>query len=185
MAIMKRIVLMGAKLFSSEALMKYLLPLLFLTLIFAHAPQTQAQSWDEKAQILQKEFSELRAIVATLTPDYVVGGLYNAKEYDDVTLLWKIDTEGDGTGENEVIRFYGERNPPLKDFGVTYYKSYVIVPGQVVLRRFYGPDSTGWRNDTIDYVSSEYIGSQGSRAPFLSETDVAIMKNWNLTIFHD
>ena len=162
--------------------MKYLFTLLSFSLLFAHA---QAQSWDQKAEILQQEFKELRSLVANLTPDYVVGGLYNAKEYEGVTLLWKIDSEGDGTGENEVIRFYGERVPPLKDFGVTYHKSYAIVPGEVVLRRFYGPDSTGWRNDTIDFESGEYIGSQGARTPFLSETDIAIMKNWNLTIFHD
>lgn len=138
-----------------------------------------AQSDFDKSKILTAEWTRLYELVSQTEADYVVGGLYNAKEFDGVTLLWKVGTE------HEVIRLYAERVAPLKDFSVTYYKTPHIVKDTLVLRRFYGPDSTGWRNDTIDYESGEYIGSQGTRWPYLGNDDQEIMTNWDLTIFND
>lgn len=138
-----------------------------------------AQSDFDKSKILTAEWNRLYELVSQTEADYVVGGLYNAKEFDGVTLLWKVGTE------HEVIRFYAERMAPLKDFSVTYFKTPHIVKDTMVLRRFYGPDSTGWRNDTIDFDSGDYIGRQGVRFPYLGNDDQKVMNDWSLTIFND
>ncbi len=127
-------------------------------------------------QVLQEEWSRFRAHVQTLTPDGDIGGT-PFKDYEGMTLLWDVSEDA---RDNEVIRFYMERSDSPDWFSVTYHKSHVIVPGKVVLRRFVGPEPTGWVNHTIDYHTGEYLGSQG-RSPNIRRNERTMMRDWGMT----
>ncbi len=133
------------------------------------------------ASVLVKEFVLLKNKISTLEPEGKVGGLYNFKKFKGYTLLWKLEED---PSESEVIRIYREaKHKGEQAFSVTYHKNDIIVRGQMVLRRFYGPDANGWRNDTVDFDSGEYLGTQGAENPTISEDDKKIMKAWGLTSF--
>ncbi len=133
--------------------------------------------------ILTEEFNRLRSFVAQLKPDGDVGGYYWKKDYGDHLLLWKLEESEDARAYHEVIRLYASRGEDQKPFAVTYHKTTGIIDGLMVLRRFIGPEPTGWRNDTIDYQTGEYLGSQGFRRLWLQDEDLRILKRWNITPF--
>lgn len=125
-----------------------------------------------------KEWSNFRTLVDTLEADGDVGGYMDFKKYGEMTLLWRTS---DNTNDNEVIRFFRTR-PGHQSFAVTYHKSHIIVPGKVVLRRFIGPEPTGWINHTIDFETGEYLGRQGF-TPSLTKAEKKLLKDWDITEF--
>ena len=135
-----------------------------------------ALTGEEISENLQGEWSKFRTLVETLEADGDIGGYMDFKRYEDVTLLWRIDDDFTG---NEVVRFYIPREGRLENFAVTYHKSTSIIDGRVVLRRFVGPEPTGWINYTIDYETGEYLGSQGF-TPRLLENEVVFLREWGI-----
>lgn len=132
-----------------------------------------ARADSDPAQEVQTQFQRLRAVVSKLKPEFEVGGYLNGKRYGDHELLWHLEPAGDA----EVIRIYREKkNGPA--FDITFHRNNAIVPGRTVIRRFYGPSPTGWRNDTVDADTGEYLGSQGQEEPRLDKRDREIMERW-------
>ncbi|EQC43731.1 hypothetical protein [Bacteriovorax sp. Seq25_V] len=132
---------------------------------------------DPDAKTLMEEYQRFRTLVSTMKPDHLVGGWYKAKEYDGMTLMWNL---GDEITDREVIRFFRKKYDG-SIFAVTYHRSDYIVDGRIVLRRFVGPEPTGWVNHTIDYETGEELGSQGWW-PTLDKSDEAFLNEWK--IFH-
>lgn len=130
------------------------------------------------SQTLMNEWTHFRTMVDTIKPEGDIGGYMLYRDYADMTLLWRTSSE---TGENEVIRFFMQRSNGLV-FAVTYHKSDIINPGRTVLRRFVGNEPTGWINHTIDFVTGEYLGTQGQE-PTLSVAEKKMMKEWNIKSF--
>lgn len=130
------------------------------------------------SQTLMNEWTHFRTMVDTIKPEGDIGGYMLYRDYADMTLLWRTSSE---TGENEVIRFFMQRSNGLV-FAVTYHKSDIINPGRTVLRRFVGNEPTGWINHTIDFVTGEYLGTQGQEAT-LSVAEKKMMKEWNIKSF--
>lgn len=128
------------------------------------------------SETLMKEWNTFRALVETLEADGDVGGYMDYKEYGETTLLWRIS---DDAQDNEVIRFFRTR-PGQQSFAVTYHKSHHIVPGTVVLRRFIGPEPSGWINHTIDFVTGDYFGQQGY-TPLLTREEKELLEDWDIT----
>ena len=96
--------------------------------------------------------------------------------------MWKlVDEESDSF--HEAIRLYIKPTDSQPSFAVTYHKTTIIVPETVVLRKFIGPEPTGWRNDTINYTTGEYLGTQGSSRVRLSDQIKSILTRWNITPF--
>ncbi len=137
-----------------------------------------AQPDRQIAETLREEWQEYRLLVDSLSADGDVGGYMLFKNYGEMILLWRTSQ---GSQDNEVIRFYMMRSLGTS-FAVTYHKSNLIVPGKVVLRRFIGPEPTGWINHTIDYDSGEYLGSQGTQ-PSLTSREKKMMNEWGITVF--
>lgn len=144
----------------------------------------------KKAQIILSEWNRHYALVSNLKPDGDIGGymLYREySEYDNLILLWKIHTNSES---DEVIRFFRKRpmgsgNNDGQVFAVTYHKSQIIVPGEVVLRRFIGTEPTGWSNDTVNFTTGEYLGHQGEVEiqSKLTKEEKSMLKNFNIKIF--
>lgn len=155
--------------------------LLFLSIFLApHAFSEASLSGEEISQILQMEWKQLRETVGSLKPDGKVGGFYDEKVYDGYSLMWKISDQAE---DNEVIRFYAERPDSDKAFAVTYYKSYAIAPGRLVIRRFVGAEPHGWKNHTVDLNTGEYLGTQGAWKPDITESEKLILKEWGIQPF--
>ena len=125
------------------------------------------------AKTLMTEYQEFRSMVSNMEHDYLVGGWYKAKDFGETTLMWNL---GDDLSDREVIRFF-RRKADGSVFTVTYHRSDYIVDGRIVLRRFVGPEPTGWINHTIDYETGEQLGSQGWW-PIFDESDHDFMKKW-------
>lgn len=140
--------------------------------------QVFAQSAETVSKTLQSEWSEFRSYVETLEADGDVGSYMDYKEFGDMTLLWKISDEANG---HEVIRFFMDR-PGVKSFVVSYYRTPHIIQGKTILRRFVGTEPTGWINHTIDFVTGDYIGQQGSFPYSLREEELNMMKEWGITL---
>ncbi len=121
----------------------------------------------------------MRALVEKLEPEFVVGGYLKGKKYGDHELLWKLAGE---PGEAEVIRIFRDKEG-MKSFEITFHHNDHIVKGREVIRRFVGPGISGWRNDTIDSQTLEYLGSQGARRPMLDSRDREILKQWDIELF--
>lgn len=126
------------------------------------------------------EYNKMRDYVERTKPDGMVGGYLYAKNFGEYKLLWRL-AESDGRAE--VIRIYRAGENYGQGFSVTYHKNRMIVPGRVVVRRFYGPDAAGWRNDTVDWATGQYLGRQGARKPGIVASDREIMQKWGLTEF--
>lgn len=137
-----------------------------------------AQNDQQISETLKEEWQEYRLMVDSLKADGDVGGYMLFKTYGEMILLWRTS---EGTEDNEVIRFYMMRSLGVS-FAVTYHKSNLIIPGKVVLRRFIGPEPTGWINHTIDYDSGEYLGSQGTH-PEITSREKKMMDEWGITVF--
>lgn len=127
---------------------------------------------------LLQEWKQLRKLVSSLEPQGQVGEYMYYRNYDNMTLLWRISTD---STENEMIRFFMKR-PDGEIFAVTYHKSDLIKPGTIVLRRFVGTEPTGWINHTINLNSGAYLGVQGTQ-PSLTPEENKIMKEWNIHPF--
>ena len=151
---------------------------LFL-LFFAAFVSVTAHATEPRAQRLNQEFTRLRAFVQTLEAEFEVGGYLKGKSYGDHELLWHL---GEETGDSEVIRIYRDK-PGHESFDVTFHRNQAIAPGRTVIRRFVGPNPTGWRNDTIDADTLEYLGSQGTSRPRLDQAEEAILRKWDIELF--
>lgn len=132
------------------------------------------------ADRLVKEYARLRAIAVATTPDSLVGGYLKSKSFGDHKLLWKLAEE---PGDNEVIRIYRPKGQGVPPMDVTFHFSRFIVEERTVIRRFVGPSTTGWRNDTVDASTGEYLGSQGATKPALDSRDREILKTWDIELF--
>lgn len=138
--------------------------------------QSLAFADKDVSYILQEEWTRLRAHVEDLKPEGDIGGYMDFKTYGKVTLLWRLSEDGT---DNEVIRFYKNRKGD-DHFAITYHKSDHIIDGRTVIRRFIGPEPTGWINHTIDYNTGEFLQRQGY-FPELSGDEYKLMKEWNIT----
>lgn len=141
----------------------------------------KAGAVDKETQILNQEYQKFYSLVEKLQPDALVGGLLKSKKFNDHEILWKLaESENDYT----VIRIYREHNDGSEDFAITYYYARHIVPGTLVIRRFIGPAvGSGWRNDTVDLESGDYLGSQGQVAPVLNSRDQELLTLWSIKLF--
>ena len=97
-----------------------------------------------------------------------------------VELLWKLAKY---EGDYDVIRIFSERKDG-KDFVVSYFRGDHLVEGRTVIRRFYGPVITGWRNDTVDVETDEYLGWQGVEEPRLNKKDENVLNLWNVELLN-
>lgn len=166
-----------------QKLVSFTLSMLFPVCLGFQAKALPNPSQDEDfiASTIYKEFTRLRERFQLETPDTVVGGLYKQKSFGSHVVLWKIEQFPE---DSEVIRIYrASKIEGEQDFSVTFHKNGVIVPGKTVLRRFIGPDSRGWRNDTLDYLTFQYLGSQGAERPQISPTDREILNMWDILEF--
>ena len=139
---------------------------------------TPAQAVETKAETLKKEYSKLFDIVKNITPDYKIGKDYNVKDYGDDELIWRLaisDRDQDFVG----IYDKGRRD----SFSVRFYRAKHFIPGRNVLRRFIGPVMIGWRSDTIDYNTNEYIRWEGVERPTLEPSELDFLKRWSITPF--
>ena len=130
------------------------------------------------SQTLMNEWNQLNDHIENISKDGSIGGYMDYKSYGDVTLLWRtgeMSTYGD-----EVIRLYKENNQG-RSFVVSYYKSHNIIEGKVVLRRFIGPEPSGWIHHTIDYNNGDYLQRQG-RTPYLSTSEKQMLNTWGITL---
>ena len=155
-----------------------LITLIFTVLVpFAKAGQSTP------SQQLLDEYENIRAVVSRLqsdnpnTMDY-----YQKKDYGDHVIMWKLEDEGNGHFD-EVIRLYIRPVEGESSFAVTYHKTTLIVSGTIVLRKFVGPEPVGWRNDTVDYLTKEYLGFQGNPRFSVNKRIESILKRWNITLF--
>lgn len=150
-----------------------------LTLFLAAFVSVTAHATEPRAHRLNQEFMRLRALVQTLEPEFEVGGYLKGRSYGDHELLWHIEEQ---PNESEVIRIYRDKPGP-ESFDVTFHRNQAIVPGRTVIRRFVGPNPTGWCNDTIDAETLEYLGNQGTRRPRMDQAEEAILRKWDIELF--
>lgn len=153
--------------------------LLLTFVIFLLSFQSYSFDQTEKSDIILKEYIQLRSKVSQLNPDYKIGDFSNVKRYNNHILLWSLE---DDLKYHEVIRIYRDKGK-YKGFAIAYHRSASIIDGRVVIRRFIGQEPFGWRNDTIDLDSAEYLGYQGLRKPVLDSIDQEITKEWGITLF--
>jgi hypothetical protein len=154
-------------------------PFVFLALFFSFVGSAPAATQERISKRIYSEFTRLKALAETLEPEFEVGGLLKGKRYGDHELLWRLAEE---PGQYDVIRIF--RDKPGKDsFDVTFYRADHIVPGRMVIRRFVGPGVSGWRNDTMDLNTGEYLGAQGASRPRLDQRDLQILKKWDIELF--
>ncbi len=139
---------------------------------------SQALAQTEVSQVLFQEWERFRTLVGTLEPEGQVGGVYNVRRYGRMELLWKVSADD---RQNEVIRFFLDREG-MGAFSVTYHKSRQIVPGRLVLRRFLGPEPTGWVGYTVDWETGAVLGRQGSSRPILNQDEEAMLREWGITL---
>lgn len=127
---------------------------------------------------LASEYQSLYEWTQSVQPDGLIGYHYPYKQMDGYMVIWEPQSSmEDG---HVMIRIFLKREAPLKDFAVIYYKSRYIMKGRTILRRFYGPDGKGWRNDTVDFITEEYLGSQGNPSPSLKEDEQSILDFWKI-----
>lgn len=154
--------------------MKKFVVMLFLSLPFlASAGTARSDRSDFGAEILA-QYARMKSVASKLKPEFDVGGYLNGKTYGDHELLWHLAEE---PGEAEVIRIFREK-PDGQAFDITFHRNNAIVPGRTVIRRFVGPVKSGWRNDTVDANTGEYLGSQGQTEPEMDKRDQEIMRRW-------
>jgi hypothetical protein len=139
-----------------------------------------AHASPEISQELKSEFERLRSTVSKLTPEYEVGGYLAGKRYGDHELLWHLAKT---PGDPEVIRIYRDKGDSEQALDITFHHSAMIVRDRTVIRRFVGPAMTGWRGDTMDAATGEYLGSQGATQPLLDPRDRQILEQWGIRLF--
>ena len=129
---------------------------------------------------LKKEFLQLHRLVSKMRPEFTVGDYLSGKSYGDHEILWRL---GEEAGDPDVIRIYRDKGEKAQALDITFHRSAGIIRGRTVIRRFVGPAMRGWRNDTMDFHSGEYLGSQGTSSPSLDERDREIMEKWGVVLF--
>ena len=160
--------------------MKFLRSLLVLSLLSVCMPLQQNLLAKEKfSHQIHEEFHQMYDFVLNLESEFKVGDVLYGKSYGDYEILWTLAQE---TGETDVIRIYREKEGQ-QAFVVSYFRSPHILEGRTVIRRFIGPSLTGWRNDTIDAETNEYLGRQGQTQPALDQRDREILKAWGIKLF--
>lgn len=132
----------------------------------------------QEAETLLAEFDQLREHVLSQEADGVVGGYMNYIQKDGYKILFKPEFDTD----HDVIRIFMNREFPEKDFAITYILSDHLYDGRRVLRRFIGPEPTGWRNHSVDVVTLEYLGSQGNSALQLKEEEAEILRTLGISL---
>jgi hypothetical protein len=131
-----------------------------------------------EAEQLLLEYSSLKQWTSEVQSDGVIGGLYQFVQMDGYKIMFSQEFDGD----HDVIRFFMAREAPRKDFAITYFWSRYIKQDRVVLRRFVGHEPSGWRNDTIDVETLEYLGRQGRRDLRLPEDEESILEQWGIEL---
>lgn len=132
-----------------------------------------ARAETDIGQEVRQQFDRMRAVVSKMKPEFAVGGYLNGKSFGDHEVLWHLEPAGDA----EVIRIYRKKKNG-QAFDITFHRNDAIVRGRTVIRRFVGPSPTGWRNDTVDADTGEYLGSQGQEEPLMDKRDREIFKRW-------
>lgn len=138
---------------------------------------TVATASSDVAKRVQMEFHALRNQVSQWEPEYSVGEYMYGKQFGDHEVLWRLSEKA---GDSEVIRIYRNKGKNKDAFAVTFHYGTHIVDNHTVIRRFFGPAQLGWRNDTVDAVTGEYLGSQGMSTPALDKRDHEIMRMWGI-----
>lgn len=146
---------------------------LLVALITGYSFSVGAQMDAHGKEIIQ-EFNRLYKMANRLTPEFEVGGFLYGKNYGDHKFMWRLADTADG---NDYIRIY-RALPNNQAFEISFHRSSLIIPGRQVIRRFYGPATGGWRNDTVDANTGEYLGRQGTEKPRLALRDAEIMDKW-------
>ena len=134
---------------------------------------------------LVEEFERLRTEVSRLQPDNSGNSYYREKDYGDHIIMWKLENQTTKRPEHqyEEIRLYIKSTGTHPPFDVTYHKTTAIVRGILVLRKFIGPEPHGWRNDTVNYMTGEYLGFQGASHINLPNHVKNILTQWSITPF--
>lgn len=152
--------------------------LLAMTLVFAIS--SAAQAMDSRSTVLKNEFDQFYTYVTELEPDGKIGDFMKYKKVGDFTVLWDLGVE---KTDYDLIRLYNEHTDGTDSFAVSYYRSQNIVPGRTVIRRFVGPGIKGWRNDTMDLETGEYLGMQGFPEPYMTSEDRALIQEFKVELF--
>ena len=159
---------------------KYLTLFCFLSFIFNSGLMADANHETASRKLID-EYQQLRTVVSQIQPDNQDEGPYlKQKDYGNYVLLWSLADTNSNISTNERIRIYIPSQGDHQDFAVTYVKSTMIAPGQVVLRKFIGPEPSGWRNDTVDYATGEYLGRQGSSWITIPEHVKSILTQYDI-----
>ncbi len=153
---------------------------LLLTLLALSGLSLTTSASSSIGEKLRSEFLFMKKTVENLEPEFMVGGYLKGKKYGDYELLWHL---GETPEDMDTIRIFREKADGQAPFDVSFIRTNHIVPGRNVIRRFVGPAISGWRNDTIDEETGEYLGPQGVKYPSLDERDQEILKIWNLELF--
>ncbi len=151
----------------------------FLFLIFWGATlQLNAQS---KAEVLLDEYNNLKKRTENLAPDGQIGGVFNYRDRGDHELIW--DMNDYSVDQHDTLRIFVLGDKKAQSFSVTYHYSDFLVPQRTVLRRFIGPESQGWRADTIDVTDLEDLGYQGLEKPRLTPAQIQLLGRYKIQLF--
>jgi hypothetical protein len=153
---------------------------LFLCFAMMFACANTATALDHRSQVLRKEFEKMLAHVQGLKADGKIGDFMKYKDMGDYLILWDL---GPTPEHYDLIRLFRDYPDGTPNFAVSYYRSKTIIDGRTVIRRFVGPDTVGWRNDTMDYETGEYLGMQGTPEPPISAADRRLIEEWNIQLF--
>jgi hypothetical protein len=153
---------------------------LFLTAAIFFGVFSEAFAADNRAAVIKTEFDRLYAYVRTLQPDGKIGETAKYKKVGSYLVIWELDYNVD---EDDIIRLFNEHIGGTESFDVSYYQSKSIVPERTVLRRFVGPTVIGWRNDTLDLKTGEYLGMQGRDVPIMNASDRKMLQRFKVQLF--
>ncbi|MCM2282951.1 MAG: hypothetical protein NDI61_14010 [Bdellovibrionaceae bacterium] len=150
-----------------------------LTLALGLLLPLSSNAMDARADVLETEFQRLYEYVQNLPHDGMVGGFMKYKKVQNHLILWELAYNVHG---DDVIRLFNEHKDGTDSFAVSYYRSKSIIPGRTVIRRFVGPSVIGWRNDTMDVLSGEYLGTQGFPVPRMTAEDKKLLQRWKVRL---
>jgi hypothetical protein len=145
----------------------------------------QIEKPSPEALILIAEFTKLYNFVSTAKEDGRIDDFMKYKNMNGYEILWDLMTDGSEFDSIAIYRQGSENpsHPSEREFAVAYYRSTQIIEGRNVIRRFVGPTVADWRNDTIDFETGEYLGSQGRPDPLVTKGDQAILDEWGIRIW--
>lgn len=133
---------------------------------------------------LHREWTLLKEMIASFEPDEkMVGGLMFQVDFGDHVLLWsKNSFAHDG---HEVLRIFVPRSEHQRSFDITYILSkYLSVASQErpALRRFVGPAERGWRADTVNWLTGDWIDTQGNRNLRLTDFEQELLEKYSIQL---